>query len=188
MCSLLACENSHSPNYGNCDDVPEYLSDDITGFTIHSVNAASVTEITNIDEATFRIEIITSNSTAMRSLTAPSSQYKGVRFSLFNTANALSCVAASYRERITMVTVTSDEEFDNAYPAGANLEELFSMNGLTETLSESLIARKLYFGGFRVQLTQMPSEASTHNFTFRFVMDTGAEHSFETGAMQFNPM
>lgn len=87
-------------------------------------------------------------------------------FSLINNAYALSCPYADRTDTIEYLTISSNQDFNNQYSAGSELNELFHIPDYTHLdYQES--------DSIDILLLEPPADTSTHIFIINLLLKSG---------------
>ncbi len=183
----------------SCDETDDGGPCPDTGYDLGSIetlqiNGEPIANNDTIDLTNLAIAIVfevSKSGTAM----APTDEMN-FRSLLFPTAMALSCIGPHTDEVIRELRITSNRDFNDNYPAGTDLRDLFTSSyRLGETSINDLYVDVTGFGqsalsalrGFTsVELNVLPGISEVHVFTLDITLSGGRTFQVTTSPIRFN--
>lgn len=112
---------------------------------------------------------------------------EGSSFSLISTAYAYKPDMDAYNmDTITSITISSDRDFDAAHPAGASLNDLFTIPDLSVINTSNAYYQNAF--GFNLYLNHAPASEQYHRFTVNATTQSSSKvYSYPYGAIKLIP-
>lgn len=154
----------------DCEDRLEF-----SGQSIGEINISQSQDgepIREIIESIFYIRFVP-EETEISSLVGCARSITDISYSFFPKANAASCIETKYSETVTAINITSDSDFDEMYPAGDSLNDIFAVSFYYESIEQSLYGSPLFVSGFSLSMRSLPTLDKIHNFQFDLSLDSG---------------
>jgi len=98
----------------------------------------------------------------------------------FGFSSAYACSPAENYDMIFDIIITSSEDYNSAYPKGANLEEIMQVRNAHfvrgNNIALFMVNRQLNYHSVFYTFSFPPSENKTHDITIKYVLTDGREY------------
>lgn len=165
--------------YESCCGIPDFPYYEIEGME------ASVRNTSLAAQDTLKIQLVNQQF-----------NYLAHSHSAFTSALAWTCDSDGYmgpKYKYTELKITSKQDFDDAYPAGANLNELFYLNSeykerllLSSYMNQDSIIQKVAHGYFHLETTRKPGSSLDVEFLIQFTNTKNNRVTVKTPRINWN--
>jgi hypothetical protein len=165
--------------YESCCGIPDFPYYEIEGME------ASVRNTTLAKPDTLKIQLVNQRF-----------KYLAHSHSIFTSAFAWTCDSDGYmgpKYKYTELKITSDQAFDDAHPAGANLNELFYITSeykerllLSSYANQDSVIQKVAHGYFQLETTRKPGSNGDFEFLIQFTNSKNNRVTVKTPLINWN--
>lgn len=180
---------------GGCNPI-EYVVDDYTLASVHYVQDYAIGQYPRIEPVAivkddvvawdkFSVKLEAQYRKFKTASLNPSSLKPELRFSFFQQAYACSPGFIS-RQRIAKISITSNNSFNDFYPAGSELSALF-ISPITQdvtSIAELSVSKAQAPMEIKMKLRQSP-QYSPQAFRVEIILSDGGFYTMESGAIHF---